>query len=116
MKQNIGVWLSLVERLVRDQEAVGSNPATPTRQGPEPIRASGLFLFLITASPAFSRRLFVQWDIGVRDGLCRLAASGMDNKRGSRPDSGRLLLRSPLRERGINRNEVCLRWKRMPSR
>ena len=27
-----GVWLSLVERLVRDQEAVGSNPATPTRK------------------------------------------------------------------------------------
>ena len=29
-KWNNGVWLSLVERLVRDQEAVGSNPATPT--------------------------------------------------------------------------------------
>ena len=24
-----GVWLSLVERFVRDEEAVGSNPVTP---------------------------------------------------------------------------------------
>lgn len=28
----IGVWLSLVECLVRDQEAGGSNPLTPTRE------------------------------------------------------------------------------------
>ncbi len=28
--QHVGVWLSLVERLVRDQEAGGSNPLTPT--------------------------------------------------------------------------------------
>ena len=27
-----GVWLSLVERCVRDAEAAGSNPATPTTQ------------------------------------------------------------------------------------
>jgi len=25
-----GLWLSLVERLVRDEEAVGSNPTSPT--------------------------------------------------------------------------------------
>ena len=30
--QIIGVWLSSVERLVRDQEAAGSNPVTPTRR------------------------------------------------------------------------------------
>ena len=30
--KNIGVWLSLVERLVRDQEAEGSNPFTPTKK------------------------------------------------------------------------------------
>ena len=32
MQQNnsIGVWLSLVERMVRDHEAGGSNPLTPT--------------------------------------------------------------------------------------
>ena len=29
-KQAIGVWRSLVSRLVRVQEAAGSNPATPT--------------------------------------------------------------------------------------
>ena len=27
-----GVWLSLVECLVRDQEAGGSNPLTPTKK------------------------------------------------------------------------------------
>ena len=30
LKNNIGVWLSLVERYVRDVEAAGSNPVTPT--------------------------------------------------------------------------------------
>ena len=29
-KLNSGVWRSLVSRLVRDQEAPGSNPGTPT--------------------------------------------------------------------------------------
>lgn len=28
--QAFGVWRSLVSRLVRDQEAAGSSPATPT--------------------------------------------------------------------------------------
>jgi hypothetical protein len=28
--QGSGVWRSLVARFVRDEEAVGSNPATPT--------------------------------------------------------------------------------------
>jgi hypothetical protein len=28
--ERIGAWLSLVERLVRDQEAGGSNPLAPT--------------------------------------------------------------------------------------
>jgi hypothetical protein len=28
--QGIGVWLSLVEHLVRDEGVVGSNPITPT--------------------------------------------------------------------------------------
>ncbi len=27
---NDGLWLSLVERFVRDEEAAGSNPASPT--------------------------------------------------------------------------------------
>src|SRR5262249_22179492 len=30
----IGVWRSLVARFVRDEEAVGSNPATPTHEPP----------------------------------------------------------------------------------
>jgi hypothetical protein len=29
-RQDIGVWLSLVEHLVRDEGVAGSNPATPT--------------------------------------------------------------------------------------
>ena len=40
-----GVWLSLVERLVRDQEVAGSNPATPTiKIRPEIVEISGLIL------------------------------------------------------------------------
>ena len=31
LKNKIGVWHSLVVRLVRDQEAAGSNPVTPTK-------------------------------------------------------------------------------------
>lgn len=29
-----GLWLSLVERFVRDEEAAGSNPASPTKETP----------------------------------------------------------------------------------
>ena len=29
--KEVGAWLSLVERLVRDQEAGGSNPPAPTK-------------------------------------------------------------------------------------
>ncbi len=31
MSLDVGAWLSLVERLVRDQEAGGSNPLAPTK-------------------------------------------------------------------------------------
>ena len=34
----------LVERVVWDHQAAGSNPVTPTKQGLEPIRAPGSFL------------------------------------------------------------------------
>jgi hypothetical protein len=41
----LGVWRSLVARFVRDEEVVGSNPATPTRvsadQGQSPQRETG---------------------------------------------------------------------------
>ena len=30
--RKFGLWLSLVERLVRDQEAVGSNPTSPIKR------------------------------------------------------------------------------------
>ena len=36
----LGVWRSLVARFVRDEEAVGSNPATPTLRN----TSSGLVL------------------------------------------------------------------------
>ena len=35
----------LVERVVWDHQAAGSSPVTPTRQGLEPIRAPGSFLY-----------------------------------------------------------------------
>ncbi len=40
---DIGVWLSLVERFVRDEEVACSNPVTPTMQK---AQTSGLFSFL----------------------------------------------------------------------
>ena len=44
-----GVWLSLVERLVRDQEAAGSNPVTPTSFG-SPYRGCCFFAFSAAGS------------------------------------------------------------------
>ena len=46
--KRIGVWLSLVERLVRDQEVVGSNPVTPTTgsAGPPVGVVTAVFLFV----------------------------------------------------------------------
>jgi hypothetical protein len=42
----VGMWLSLVERCVRDAEVVGSNPAIPTRsQTGRPGKSPGLFSF-----------------------------------------------------------------------
>ena len=43
---HIEVWLSLVERYVRDVEAGGSNPLTSTKMKPGAIDAPG-FLFLV---------------------------------------------------------------------
>ena len=44
----IGVWLSLVECLVRDQEAGGSNPLTPTREKGSNINISEPFFIVNT--------------------------------------------------------------------
>jgi hypothetical protein len=38
MTRHLGVWRSLVARFVRDEEVVGSNPATPT----EKVQVNGL--------------------------------------------------------------------------
>ena len=38
-----GVWRSLVSRLVRDQEAAGSSPATPTRKEVSPSGGASFF-------------------------------------------------------------------------
>ena len=44
---NFGVWRSLVSRLVRDQEAMGSSPVTPTSREPRhAIHAVEVLLFL----------------------------------------------------------------------
>ena len=46
--RNCGVWLSLVERLVRDQEAAGSSPVTPTNKNADFMRGfaqSAIFVF-----------------------------------------------------------------------
>ena len=45
-KIKLGVWHSLVVRLVRDQEVVGSNPVTPTKNPLIPFGIGGFFIFL----------------------------------------------------------------------
>lgn len=40
-----GVWLSLVERMVRDHEAGGSNPLTPTKY--KPLDSNGFKRFFV---------------------------------------------------------------------
>ena len=44
LKQYIGLWLSLVERCVRDAEAAGSNPVNRPEIAGQPF-AADLFLF-----------------------------------------------------------------------
>src|SRR5690625_102753 len=46
----LGVWRSLVARLVRDEEVVGSNPATPTREGPPTCGNAGRWPFVSMVS------------------------------------------------------------------
>jgi hypothetical protein len=41
-----GVWRSLVARFVRDEEAVGSNPATPTNRNNPPAVWVGFCVWL----------------------------------------------------------------------
>ena len=42
-----GVWRSLVSRLVRVQEASGSNPDTPTREAPKFLEFRGFYLHIL---------------------------------------------------------------------
>ncbi len=56
MKES-GVWLSLVERCVRDAEAGGSNPLTPTKNTAK-SRILPLMLFLPNCNTARNPRRF----------------------------------------------------------
>ncbi len=49
VQQNIGAWLSLVERPVRDREVAGSNPVAPTKRDFH-FRRRSLF-YIIGKSP-----------------------------------------------------------------
>ena len=62
----IGVWLSLVERLVRDQEAAGSNPVTPTTKA----KATTVALFFCKVP---YRRSLADRTNGTKGRLCRKA-------------------------------------------
>ena len=60
-----GLWLSLVERLVRDEEAVGSNPTSPItchRSGHERHRLlhNASIGFRVISRPAESRCTFLR--------------------------------------------------------
>ena len=62
----IGVWLSLVERLVRDQEAAGSNPVTPTTKA----KATTVALFFCKVP---YRRSLADRTNGTKGRLCQKA-------------------------------------------
>ena len=50
LKQHIGLWLSLVERCVRDAEAAGSNPVNPTRKN-KASNSLAFFVVLVARRP-----------------------------------------------------------------
>ncbi len=52
----IGVWHSLVVRLVRDQEAVGSNPVTPTKKTTRGLIPLVVFLVYATGKRAHTHK------------------------------------------------------------
>ena len=56
-----GLWLSLVERLVRDQEAVGSNPTSPIGYS-RGMDAHGRTIFVIDAHRDDGKRFVVHAD------------------------------------------------------
>ena len=63
-----GMWLSLVERCVRDAKAAGSNPVIPTSINNQPIEISTfqwvfscpLFYVILWDSMPFSPRLLLK--------------------------------------------------------
>ena len=57
----IEAWLSLVERLVRDQEAVGSNPVASTKIG-NPFTKVGGFLILYYSFFVIKYSSFIKTD------------------------------------------------------
>ena len=67
---HIEVWLSLVERYVRDVEAGGSNPLTSTKMKPGAIDAPGfLFLKKMSANLWISFFIFDCWSINCSKAL-----------------------------------------------
>src|ERR1700736_5629636 len=86
-----GLWLSLVERLVRDQEAVGSNPTSPIkkrrRQGrtlrlsdsPSKMNVCSKLTFLVVAIAALHLAAFSAR--GGADRRLRRSAAGRDQLR-----------------------------------
>ncbi len=52
----IGVWHSLVVRLVRDQEAVGSNPVTPTKKTTRGLIPLVVFLVYATGKKTHTHK------------------------------------------------------------
>ena len=59
------MWLSLVERLVRDQEAAGSNPVTPTIELAEMLKENEHFgFFLLISGCVFGNLTGVNFAVG----------------------------------------------------
>ncbi len=61
----VGVWRSLVSRLVRDQEAMGSNPVTPTIKNAVTDRVSAVtaFSFSLKNKKVQQKSATIYWEI-----------------------------------------------------
>src|SRR5690606_22074299 len=104
-----GVWRSLAARFVRDEEAVGSNPATPTNRDrwSRPLRG-GVFGFLGPGPPTRRQREGTNGTptrVGPLAGRVGYGSASLASARGLRysADAGRGDLPSDRRSRGCTR-------------
>ena len=102
--EKLGLWLSLVERCVRDAEAAGSNPVNPTILHNERPPSGGLFVCKGRVNGAARRPSEARGDLN-RGALPRHAPAdrGCGEGQAQKADSGGF----PLAGFGLTRAKSC---------